>query len=94
MDFQHYFDRIMNVIEELIREIFNTRTLLAGGGLLGFFFIANRVIDNLVDPPASELFAILNLVFGVSMIGLSYWFGVQAGRRQGPPGSGGEPPVI
>ena len=71
--------RIVGILEELA----DTRTLLAVAAFGGFFFIANKVTDRLVDPPASELFAILNLVLTLPMAAAAFWFGVQIGKRNG-----------
>jgi len=82
----HYFDRFMDFLEEVI----NTRTILALIGIGGFFLVVFKVIASLSNPPASELFAILNLVFGVSMAGLAYYFGRAEGRRERDSKNGGD----
>lgn len=73
-----FLSRLAGILENLT----DTRTLLAVGAFSGFFFIANKVTDRLVDPPASELFAILNLVLTLPMAAAAFWFGVQVGKQQ------------
>ena len=70
--------RLLGVLEELV----NTRTILAILSVGGFFFIVNKVVDRLVDPPASELFAILNLVLALAMAASAYYFGYKAGESK------------
>ena len=71
--------RIVGILENLL----DTRTLLAVAAFGGFFFIANKVTDRLVDPPAAELFTILNLVLTLPMAAAAFWFGVQIGKQNG-----------
>ncbi len=67
--------KFANRVWDAIEDVINTRALLAAFALGGFFFIANKIVDLLVNPPASELFAILNLVLNPVSFALGYYFG-------------------
>ena len=70
--------RILGMLEELL----DPRALLALIAVLGFFQVVNRIIDTLTNPPASELFAILNLVFALPAAATAFWFGFKVGERR------------
>ena len=70
--------RMIGMVDELI----NTRTILSVVAMVGFFYVAIRVLDALVDPPASELFAILNLTVSLPLATLAYYFGVRQREKK------------
>jgi len=84
MDWPAVVNRLLNILEELA----DTRTLLALIAFLGFFFIAWQVIQRLSNPPAAELFAVLNVTLALATGAAGFWFGVQAGSGRNSSGGG------
>lgn len=78
----HIFDSWMLVLDDLIEP----RFILGAMAIGGFYWTLGRVIDRLSEPPASELFAILNLAM-VPVAGvIGFFFGAKTvgGGGNGP----------
>ncbi len=73
--------RLLNVIDDIVEP----RFILALLAMLGFFWIAYQVIDRLTNPPASELFTVLNLALTPVAAAVAYWFGYDQGKGSQPP---------
>ena len=80
--------QLLNRFLDMVDELINTRTILAVGSLAGFFYVATRVLERLSNPPASELFTILNLVMAPVLLATGYYFGSKTNGKNG----GGTPP--
>lgn len=76
------WDSLIAIVDDLLEP----RFILGLIAMLGFFWIAKQVIDGLTDPPASELFTVLNLALTPVAAAVGYFFGAQ--RRNGPPNGG------
>ena len=76
------WERIINRLLDMFTDIIETRTVLALVTVVGFFMALFAVINRLDNPPAAELFAILNLALVPASSALSFWFGFEKGRQQ------------
>ncbi len=66
-----WYHRLIDIVEALLSPS-SVLALLAFGG---FFWIATVVVDRLQNPPASELFAVLNLTLSLAAAAGGFWFG-------------------
>jgi len=72
-------NRLLNVLDDIIEPKF----ILGLIAMVGFFWVAKQVIDRLDNPPASELFTVLNLALTPVAAAVSYWFGYEKGKGDG-----------
>jgi len=75
IEFWRLLHRLVDVVDDLLR----TRAVLAIGALSGFYLILWRVSGILKDPPAAELFTLVNIALVPLSSAASFYFGTQVG---------------
>ena len=76
------FWKFLNRLLDSLDDIWNTRAILGLFTVAGFYYILNKVIDKLVDPPAAELYTIVNLALALPLMAVGFYFGQKEGQKK------------